>query len=65
MAFAFYSCMRNQFCYVAFPFNLLVTVAWWIQDKWAQKANEPSWIEREVEARLDHHKRTFQYRYRP
>lgn len=56
MAFAFYSCMRNQCCYVAFPFNLLVALAWWMQDKWAHAANAPSWIEREVNDRFEHYR---------
>jgi hypothetical protein len=51
MAFAFYSVERNRYLYVAFPFNLMIAAAWWLQDKWAVKANAESWIEREVRAR--------------
>lgn len=51
MAFVYYSVERDRILYVAFPLNLLVTAFWWVQDKWAEKANAPSWIEREVEAR--------------
>ena len=51
MAFSYYSVQRNQFLFVAFPLHLVVAAAWWIQDQWARKANAPSWIEREVQAR--------------
>lgn len=53
MAFTCYSCMRNEYLWVAFPLNLLVSVAWWAQDRWARAACAPSWIEREVQARQD------------
>ena len=52
MSFAYYSIERNRLLFVAFPLNLLVALVWWIQDRWARKANAPSWIEREVRARL-------------
>lgn len=58
MAFAFYSAERNRFLFIAFPLNLLVSAAWWIQDKWAQKAHAPSWIEREVVSRVEDYKRS-------
>lgn len=51
MAFCCYSAERNQRLYAAFPLNLLVALAWWVQDAWARKANAPSWIEREVQRR--------------
>lgn len=51
MALSSYLVERNRYLYVAFPFNLPVVAAWWLQDLWAEKANAPSWIEREVEAR--------------
>jgi hypothetical protein len=58
MAFGYYSVVRNQILWVAFPLNLIVGLAWWIQDRWARAANAPSWIEREVQARVDHHIRS-------
>ncbi len=58
MAFSHYSVERNQFLYVAFPLNLLVSAAWWVQDAWARKANAPSWIEQEAQARRDHYMRS-------
>lgn len=60
MALAFYTAERNRYLYVAFPFNLLIAAAWWVQDRWAEKANAPSWIEREVRDRLDHYIRSTQ-----
>lgn len=39
MAFAFYSCERNQNLYVAFPINLAVVAVWWMQDRWARSAD--------------------------
>jgi hypothetical protein len=59
MAFSYYSIERDECLFVAFPLNLLVALAWWIQDRWARKANAPSWIEREVRARLAHENRIF------
>ena len=52
MACVYYCAERNRLLFVAFPLNLLVTAFWWAQDKWAEKANAPSWIEREIEARI-------------
>lgn len=52
MAFAFYSARRNQALFAIPPLNLLIVVAWWLQDKWARKAMASSWIEEEVERRL-------------
>ena len=51
MALAFYSASRNRMLFVAFPLNYIVALAWWAQDKWARKANAPSWIDNEVENR--------------
>ena len=51
MGLVYVSAPRNRVLYVAFPLNLLVAAAWWLQDRWAEKANAPSWIEREIEAR--------------
>lgn len=51
MAHAYYSAERNEYLFVAFPVNLLVVLAWWVQDAWARKAGAPSWIEREVRRR--------------
>lgn len=59
MAFSHYSAERNLFLWVAFPLNLAVSVAFWIQDQWARAANAPSWIEREVQARLNFDHSTF------
>ena len=53
MAFAYYSIERNEAVFVAFPLNLAVSLAWWIQDSWARKANAPSWIENETRRRID------------
>jgi hypothetical protein len=53
MALAFYSAERNRLLFIAFPLNLLVSAVWWLQDQWARKANAPSWIEREVAARVE------------
>jgi len=53
MAFAYQSWERDDAVYVAFPLNLLVSLAWWVQDKWAKKANAPSWIEREIRQRMN------------
>jgi hypothetical protein len=52
MARAFYSIARNKTLFVVFPLNLLIALAWWIQDIWARAAHAPSWIDREVEARI-------------
>lgn len=51
MAFSHYSARRNLYLFVAFPLNLLVTAAWWLQDRWARHANADSWIERELRER--------------
>jgi hypothetical protein len=58
MAASFYSCARNRILYVAFPLNLIVTLAWWVQDRWAKSANAPSWIETEVRRRVEHRVQT-------
>ena len=55
MAYGYYDIMRNKIVWVAFPLNLIVSLAWWVQDRWARAACAPSWIEREVQSRLDHH----------
>lgn len=52
MALAYYSCERHEALFAAFPLNLLIAVAWWVQDRWARAAHAPSWIEREVEERI-------------
>jgi hypothetical protein len=54
MCAAYYSTIRNRVLYVAFPLNLAVALAWWVEDRWARAANAPSWIEREVRARMNH-----------
>ena len=53
MAFAYYSARRNECLFVAYPLNFLVALAWWIQDRWARHTGNPSWIEREVERRMN------------
>lgn len=58
MALAFYSFPRNQCLFVVFPLNLIIALAWWIQDRWARVAQAPSWIDREVERRAER-ERTF------
>ena len=60
MAFAFYSAQRNRRLFVAFPLNLVVAAAWWLQDQWARKANAPSWIEREIDSRISTRDSTIQ-----
>lgn len=61
MAFAYYSIERNKCLFIAFPLNLLISLFWWFQDRWAMKANAPSWIELEVRARLaELNRNTFQ-----
>ena len=46
-----YSAERNKILHVVFPLNVAVTAAWWVNVKWAEKANSPSWIEREIHKR--------------
>jgi hypothetical protein len=62
MALAYYSAERKKTLFVAFPFNLLIALAWWIQDRWARAAHESSWIDREAEARI--HERAKRIRWR-
>jgi hypothetical protein len=54
MSFAYYSVERNQQLFVIPPVNLVISLAWWIQDKWAQHAHakDSSWIERETRRRM-------------
>jgi hypothetical protein len=52
MAFSHYSAERNQLLFVAFPLNFAVSLAWWIQCKWAIYACSPSWIENEIRRRV-------------
>jgi hypothetical protein len=59
MACAFYSGERNRCLYVAFPLNLIIAIVWWIQDRWARYAQAPSWIDQEVERRLENLRRPF------
>jgi hypothetical protein len=65
MALAYYSAARNKALFVVFPLNLLIAFAWWIQDIWARAAHAPSWIDREVQTRVDHHIRSTRGVYRP
>lgn len=46
---------RRGILYVVWPFHLLVALAWWLQDRWAQHVHAPSWIEREVDRRVQEH----------
>jgi len=57
MAFAYYRAMSNRALFVIPPINLLIAAAWWIQDKWAQKAQSTSWIEEETRRRMEQHRR--------
>lgn len=52
MGFAYYSARRNQVLWVIYPFHYVLAVLWWIQLRWAEHTGNPSWIERELEARL-------------
>ena len=56
MAVAYYSVQRDKILFVAFPLNLLVAAAWWLQDRWARVANAPSWIDREADRRAALHR---------
>lgn len=51
MAFAYFSPVRGCALFVAFPFNYLVCLAWFIQDRWARLAAAESWIEQEIRER--------------
>ena len=53
MMFGVYRANRNQALFAIPPLNLLIALAWWVQDRWARVANAPSWIEREVEDRIE------------
>lgn len=63
MAFAYYSARRNKCLFVAYPLNFIVALAWWAQDLWARHTGNPSWLEREVEARTEQ-RREIQFRCR-
>lgn len=58
MAFAYYKAIRNRALFVIPPLNLLIAALWWIQDKWAMKAQSTSWIEEETRRRMDQRRRT-------
>jgi hypothetical protein len=53
MMFAVYRASRNQALFAVPPLYFLIECAWWLQDRWARAANAPSWIEREVEDRIE------------
>lgn len=57
MAFAYYSVMRNQVLFVIPPVNLLIALAWWVQDKWAMHAQATSWIEEETRRRMERYRK--------
>lgn len=52
MFYCRYSAQRNQYLFVVPPINLIVLLAWWVQDRWARAANADSWIELEVMERM-------------
>lgn len=58
MARCYYDVSRRQFIFAAFPINLFIALLWWLQDRWAQAASAPSWIDREADARADQTLRT-------
>jgi hypothetical protein len=52
MGFVMFSARRNERLWAVFPLNVLLALAWWVQDRWARAALAPSWIEREVQDRM-------------
>ena len=52
MAFTVYVAERNKLLFVAFPLNLAVALAYWLNDQWAKRALARSWIDEEVERRV-------------
>jgi len=53
MGFAYYAIERNQNLFVIYPLHFVVAGVWWVQDRWARHTFNPSWIDREVNARTN------------
>jgi len=53
MGYSHYSAERDRYLYVAFPLNHLVALAWWAHDLCCRKLRHSSWIDGEVEERVE------------
>jgi hypothetical protein len=51
MGFSHYKAEYNKYLFVIYPFHYVISIAWWVQLKWAMHTNKPSWIELEVRKR--------------
>lgn len=51
-AHAYYDFRRNECVNVIYPLNFAFQAAWWVNMRWCRHTKHPSWIDRQVKAKL-------------
>jgi hypothetical protein len=48
---AYYDCQRREIVMVAFPLNYIVSLAWWLNLKWGEFRQKPTWLDAIIKQR--------------